>query len=141
MRKRRAEKRDVLADPIYNSKVVTKLINTIMKDGKRGLAQKIFYGAMDIVKEKTNQEPMDVLNKALEIVNGARQENYGSPESNFARIAAFWTLYLQRHITPADVAIMMVLMKTARLQNNIKHEDSWVDIAGYAANGVEVAGD
>ena len=66
MRKRRAEKRDVLADPIYNSKVVTKLINTIMKDGKKGLAQKIFYGAMDIVKEKTNQEPMDVLNKALE---------------------------------------------------------------------------
>ena len=66
MRKRRAVKRDVLADPIYNSKVVTKLINTIMKDGKKGLAQKIFYGAMDIVKEKTNQEPMEVLNKALE---------------------------------------------------------------------------
>lgn len=83
----------------------------------------------------------ELLNKALEIVNGARQENYGSPEQNFARIAAFWTLYLQRHITPADVAIMMVLMKTARLQNNVKHEDSWVDIAGYAANGVEVAGD
>ena len=66
MRKRRAVKRDVLADPIYNSKVVTKLINTIMKDGKRGLAQKIFYGAMDIVKEKTNKEPMEVLNQALE---------------------------------------------------------------------------
>ena len=66
MRKRRAVKRDVLADPIYNSKVVTKLINTIMKDGKRGLAQKIFYGAMDIVKEKTNKEPMEVLNTALE---------------------------------------------------------------------------
>ena len=83
----------------------------------------------------------ELLNKALEIVNGARLENYGSPEQNFARIAAFWTLYLQRHITPADVAIMMVLMKTARLQNNVKHEDSWIDIAGYAANGVEVAGD
>ena len=66
MRKRRAVKRDVLADPIYNSKVVTKLINTIMMDGKKGLAQKIFYGAMDIVKEKTNNEPMEVLNKALE---------------------------------------------------------------------------
>ena len=66
MRKRRAVKRDVLADPIYNSKVVTKLINTIMKDGKKGLAQKIFYGAMDIVKEKTNKEPMEVLNTALE---------------------------------------------------------------------------
>ena len=80
----------------------------------------------------------ELLNKALEIVNGARQENYGSPEQNFSRIAAFWTLYLQRHITPADVAIMMILMKTARLQNNVKHEDSWIDIAGYAANGVEV---
>ena len=66
MRKRRAEKRDVLADPIYNSKVVTKLVNTIMKDGKKGIAQRIFYDAMNIVKEKTNSEPMDVLNKALE---------------------------------------------------------------------------
>ena len=66
MRKRRAVKRDVLADPIYNSKLVTKIINTIMIDGKKGTAQKIFYGAMDIVKEKTNGEPMDVLNKALE---------------------------------------------------------------------------
>ena len=66
MRKRRAVKRDVLADPIYNSKVVTKLINAIMKDGKKGLAQKIFYGAMDIVKEKTNKDPMEVLNAALE---------------------------------------------------------------------------
>ena len=49
MRKRRAVKRDVLADPIYNSKVVTKLINTIMIDGKKGIAQKIFYDAMNMV--------------------------------------------------------------------------------------------
>ena len=53
MRKRRATKRDVLADPIYNSKVVTKLVNHIMKDGKKGTAQKIIYDAFDIVKEKT----------------------------------------------------------------------------------------
>ena len=66
MRKRRAVKRDVLADPIYNSKLVTKIINSIMKDGKKGIAQTIFYDAMNIVKEKTNQEPMDVLDKALE---------------------------------------------------------------------------
>ena len=66
MRKRRAVKRDVLADPIYNSKLVTKIINNIMKDGKKGTAQKIFYGALDIVKEKTNQDPMEVLDKALE---------------------------------------------------------------------------
>ena len=66
MRKRRAVKRDVLADPIYNSKLVTKIINSIMKDGKKGIAQTIFYDAMNIVKEKTNQEPMEVLDKALE---------------------------------------------------------------------------
>ena len=66
MRKRRAVKRDVLADPIYNSKLVTKIINTIMKDGKKGIAQTIFYDAMKMVNEKTSQEPMEVLNKALE---------------------------------------------------------------------------
>ena len=69
MRKRCAIKRDVLADPIYNSKLVTKIINTIMKDGKKGIAQKIFYDAMEIVKEKTKQEPMDILNKALENIS------------------------------------------------------------------------
>lgn len=66
MRKRRAVKRDVLADPLYNSKVITKLINQIMLDGKRGKAQKIVYKAFDIVQERTNQNPMDVFNKAIE---------------------------------------------------------------------------
>lgn len=68
MRKRRAVKRDVLADPLYNSKVITKLINQIMLDGKRGKAQKIVYKAFDIVQERTNQNPMDVFNKAIENV-------------------------------------------------------------------------
>ncbi len=66
MRKRRAIKRDVLADPIYNSKVITKLINQIMLDGKRGTAEKIVYGAFDIIKEKTSQDPMEVFNKSME---------------------------------------------------------------------------
>ena len=71
MRKRRAVKRDVLADPIYNSKLVTKLINQIMNDGKKGTAQKILYGAFDIVKEKTGQDPMEVFNKAMENIKPA----------------------------------------------------------------------
>ena len=71
MRKRRAVKRDVLPDPIYNSKLITKTINAIMKDGKKGTAQKILYGAFDIVKEKTNEEPLDVFNKALENIKPA----------------------------------------------------------------------
>ena len=66
MRKRQAVKRDVLADPIYNSKVVTKLINRMMIGGKRGKAEKILYDAFDIIKEKTGENPLDVFNKALE---------------------------------------------------------------------------
>ena len=66
MRKRQAIKRDVLPDPIYNSKIVTKLINQIMNDGKKGTAQKILYQAFDIVKTTTNREPMDVFMEALE---------------------------------------------------------------------------
>ena len=65
MRKRQAVKRDVLADPIYNSKVVTKLVNHIMKDGKKGTAQRIIYDAFDIVKEKTGEEAMVVFEKAM----------------------------------------------------------------------------
>ncbi len=65
MRKRSAEKRDVLPDPIYKSKVVTKLMNTIMFDGKRGLAQTILYDAFKIIKEKTKDEPVNVFDKAL----------------------------------------------------------------------------
>jgi len=65
MRKRRATKRDVLADPVYNSKLVTKLINQIMIDGKKGTAQTILYNAFDIVKEKTNEDPTVVFDKAM----------------------------------------------------------------------------
>ena len=71
MRKRRATKRDVLADPIYNSKVVTKLVNHIMKDGKKGTAQKIIYDAFDIVKEKTGEDAMVVFNKAMDNIKPA----------------------------------------------------------------------
>ena len=66
MRKRRAVKRDVLPDPIYKSKVVTKLINRIMLDGKKGVAEKILYEAFDQVKNKTGEDPVVVFEKALE---------------------------------------------------------------------------
>lgn len=59
-------KRDVLPDPIYNSKVVTKLVNQIMLDGKKGTAQNIVYEAFNIASQKLGQEPMTVFNKALE---------------------------------------------------------------------------
>ena len=59
-------KRDVLPDPLYNSKLVTKLINNIMLDGKKGVAQKIVYEAFDIIKEKTGEEALTVFEKAME---------------------------------------------------------------------------
>ncbi len=71
MRKRQAVKRDVLADPMYHSKMITKLINGIMLDGKKGTAQKILYNALDIVKEKTNKDPLEVLNQAFENIRPA----------------------------------------------------------------------
>ncbi len=71
MRKRQAIKRNVLADPIYNSKMITKLINGIMLDGKKGTAQRILYNALDIVKEKTGNDPIEVLNQAFENIKPA----------------------------------------------------------------------
>ena len=61
-------KRDVLADPLYNSKLVTRLINNIMLDGKKGVAQKIVYGAFEIVQEKTGKDPLEVFEQAMENV-------------------------------------------------------------------------
>ena len=59
-------KRDVLPDPLYNSKKVTRLINNIMYDGKKGVAQKIVYGAFDIIKEKTGNDPLEAFDQAME---------------------------------------------------------------------------
>ncbi len=65
-RRGRIAKRDVLPDPVYQSKLVTRLINSIMYDGKRGVAQKIVYGAFDIVKEKTGKDPLEVFEQTME---------------------------------------------------------------------------
>ena len=65
-RRGRISKRDVLPDPLYNSKLVTKLINNVMEDGKKGVAQKIVYGAFAAVEAKVGQNPLEVFNEALE---------------------------------------------------------------------------
>ena len=71
MRKRRAVKRDVLPDSLYKSKVVAKLINQIMIDGKKGTAQSIVYDAFDMIKEKTGEEAMVVFERAMENIKPA----------------------------------------------------------------------
>lgn len=65
MRKRRAEKRLLEPDPIYNDVLVTKLINYVMKQGKKNVARKLVYGAFDLIREKTNKNPLDVFHKAV----------------------------------------------------------------------------
>ncbi|MCI8701051.1 MAG: 30S ribosomal protein S7 [Turicibacter sp.] len=65
-RKGHVAKRDVLPDPIYNSKLVSRLINNIMQDGKKGTAQTILYNAFDLIAEKTGREPMEVFEEAIE---------------------------------------------------------------------------
>lgn len=86
----------------------------------------------------------ELLDKAKTIINGEREEHYGSPENNFGTIAELWTAYLKRtasptiYITTADVANLMILLKIARLASDFTHDDSWVDIAGYAACGSEI---
>ncbi len=59
-------KREILPDPIYNSVLVTKLVNSIMLDGKKGVSQKVFYGYFDMVKEKTGKEPLEVFTTAMD---------------------------------------------------------------------------
>lgn len=82
----------------------------------------------------------ETLTKANEIVNGHREQEYGSPEDNFKTIADLWTAYLGGFkIDSVDVAMMMALLKIARIQSGTATEDSFVDLAGYAACGSEIS--
>lgn len=71
MRKTQAEIREVLVDPIYNSRLVTKLINSIMLDGKKGVAQEIIYGAFELVEKKTKKSAIEVFQKAIDNITPA----------------------------------------------------------------------
>lgn len=79
------------------------------------------------------------LDAAKDIITKDRNDQYGEPEDSFSLIGRLWTDYTGVGIGPADVAAMMILMKVARIKGFDKKEDSWVDIAGYAACGVECA--
>jgi len=87
----------------------------------------------------------ELLTLASNQVCGGRSEDYGTPEDNFQTIAGFWTVYLASkynlsvNLTPVDVALLMSLLKTARLAKTPTHIDSWCDGAGYFACGAEVS--
>ena len=129
-RKGHIAKRDVLPDPIYNSKVVTRTINTIMLDGKKGTAQTILYNAFDRVKEATGQEPLEVFNKALENIMPVL-------EVRSRRIGG------QNYQVPVEVRPerkqtlgLRWLVKYARLRNDKTMEEKLAKEIMDAANGL-----
>ncbi|MDE5714501.1 MAG: 30S ribosomal protein S7 [Anaeroplasmataceae bacterium] len=129
-RKGHISKRDVLPDPIYNSKVVTRTINTIMLDGKKGTAQTILYSAFDRVKETTGQDPLEVFNKALENIMPVL-------EVKSRRIGG------QNYQVPVEVRPerkqtlgLRWLIKYARLRNDKTMEEKLAKEIMDAANGV-----
>lgn len=80
----------------------------------------------------------ETLDKAKACVCGQRENEYGSPEDNFAAIAGFWSVYKCIEFTANDVAMMMALLKIARIRTGTATDDSYVDLAGYAACGAEI---
>lgn len=83
--------------------------------------------------ELTNREKL--LQEAIHITTGPRNTTYGDPKDNFADIAALWNTYTDASFKSTDVALMMILVKVARLMNKPNDKDGWLDIAGYAACG------
>ena len=88
----------------------------------------------------------DILAKAKECVTNDRQATYGTPENSFTRIANLWTSFLSAYklasgvaLSAADVSVMLGMLKIARIASSPQHADNWVDLAGYAACGGEIA--
>lgn len=81
----------------------------------------------------------EILEKAMSYVTVDREAQYGSPEDNFKRIADHWSLYLGVPVSPEDVAMMMCLLKIARIESGQTKDDNFIDLAGYAACAGEVA--
>lgn len=79
-----------------------------------------------------------ILNDAIRCVYSDRDDQYGSPEDCFYVISQFWSTYLNKDVSPKDVAAMMGLLKIARIQNGKAKADNWIDLAGYAACGAEL---
>lgn len=81
---------------------------------------------------------VDILDAAKRCVCGDREQDYGSPESNFGKIAEFWSTYTGYPFDATDVAAMLALLKIARISSGHAKDDNWIDLAGYAACGGEI---
>jgi len=98
---------------------------------------------VEIKKEKVNmkKDREYFLNQAEKLINGPRAKEYGPAKFNHERIAKIWSVILAREVTAEEVIACMIGVKLARLAETLDHDDSWVDIIGYAALGGEIIND
>ena len=130
MRKRRATKRDVLPDALYKSKVVTKLINQIMCDGKKGTAQRIVYDAFDMIKEKTGEDAMTVFESAMKNIKPAL-------EVKSRRVGgANYQVPIEVKADRAQALALRWLTQYARLRNGHSMAENLANEIIDASNGV-----
>lgn len=90
---------------------------------------------------ETKLSRKEILESALKCVMGDREQDYGTPENNFNLIAELWSVYTGKTFNAVDVAVMLALLKIARIRNGHGKADNWVDLAGYAACGGEIEGE
>ena len=130
MRKRRATKRDVLPDALYKSKVVTKLINQIMCDGKKGTAQRIVYDAFDMIKEKTGEDAMTVFESAMKNIKPAL-------EVKSRRVGgANYQVPIEVKADRAQALALRWLTQYARLRNGHSMAENLANEIIDASNGI-----
>ena len=91
------------------------------------------------IQKSRSYSRADILDTAKEYVTKDRAAQHGDMEDNFTRIAEYWAVHLDTPVYPDDVAVMMTLLKVARIKSNHEHPDNWVDGAGYMACGGELA--
>lgn len=130
MRKKQAEHRNVLPDPIYNSNLVTKMINKLVYDGKKGIAQTILYDAFALVSEKTNQEALEVFKKALENVSPQlelRTRRMGG---------ANYSVPVEVHLHRKDILGLRWLINYARLRPGKSMKEKLAAEIIDASNGI-----
>ena len=120
--------------------VVPGCMNKLILEARNLILSLLEKPAVDSRPEPEPWTRQRVLSEAEKCVCGQREHEYGVPEDNFSRIAEFWATYKGVEFSPVDVAIMMALLKIARISENPQHMDSWVDGCGYFSCGGEIAG-
>lgn len=126
--------------------VVPGCMDELIREARKLILSPLENPAVDARPEPEPWTRKRVLKEAEKCVCGQREQDYGTPEDSFNIIADLWAVYLKGcgvsidFLESHDVAIMMALLKIARISENPQHMDSWVDLAGYAACGGEIAG-